>query len=61
MTDRYALFGLPLGRTKSPLIHTEFARQMGQDLTYEAIEAPAVQCHWHGADSSGAGEWLSLQ
>jgi shikimate dehydrogenase len=41
MTDRYALFGLPLGHTKSPLIHGEFARQTGQDLTYEAIEAPA--------------------
>jgi shikimate dehydrogenase len=41
VTDRYALFGLPLGHTKSPLIHGEFARQTGQDLTYEAIEAPA--------------------
>jgi shikimate dehydrogenase len=41
MIDRYALIGMPLGHTKSPLIHGEFARQTGQDLTYEAIEAPA--------------------
>lgn len=40
MTDRYAVFGHPLGHTKSPFIHTEFARQFGEDLTYEAIEAP---------------------
>ena len=41
MTDRYALFGLPLGHTKSPLIHAAFARETGQDSSYEAIETPA--------------------
>jgi shikimate dehydrogenase len=40
MTDRYALFGHPLGHSKSPLIYAEFARAAGQDLAYEAIEAP---------------------
>ena len=40
MTDRYALIGHPLGHTKSPLIHAEFARVTAQALTYEAIDAP---------------------
>ncbi|HEX8010385.1 MAG TPA: hypothetical protein VF814_05560 [Casimicrobiaceae bacterium] len=41
MTDRYALFGNPLGHTKSPRIHNTFAAQTGQELTYEALAAPA--------------------
>ena len=40
MPDRYALFGHPLAHTKSPMIHGAFARDTGQDLSYEAIEAP---------------------
>lgn len=40
MSDRYALFGRPLGHSKSRLIHGTFAQQTAQDISYDLIEAP---------------------
>lgn len=40
MTDRYAVVGNPIAHSKSPAIHTLFARETCQDIEYSTLLAP---------------------
>jgi shikimate dehydrogenase len=38
--DKYGVVGNPIAHSRSPEIHERFARQTGQKISYERIEAP---------------------
>lgn len=59
--DRYGLVGHPVEHSRSPLIHTVFARQTRQHLTYELIDAepPAFETAVRGFGAAG-GKGLNV-
>lgn len=42
-SDRYALVGHPVGHSRSPLIHQLFARQTGEAVSYELVDASEAE------------------
>jgi shikimate dehydrogenase len=66
MPDQYAVIGNPVAHSKSPQIHVEFARQTGQDLTYERLLAPtdgfiATVQAFHARGGSGVNVTLPFK
>uniref|UniRef100_A0A486XXF0 Shikimate dehydrogenase (NADP(+)) n=1 Tax=Rheinheimera sp. BAL341 TaxID=1708203 RepID=A0A486XXF0_9GAMM len=53
--DRYAVFGNPINHSKSPVIHRQFAAELGEQLQYDAILAPldGFADSWHSFVADG--------
>lgn len=59
--SNYAVFGNPVNHSKSPQIHTLFARQSGIALNYQAIEVPTGKfSEYVGLFSSQGGKGLNI-
>lgn len=57
-SKRYGVIGNPIGQSRSPFIHEEFARQTGIELSYERILAPLdgfAECVRQFFDQGGSG------
>ncbi len=66
MAALYAVFGRPIAHSRSPRIHQLFARQLGLELDYRAIEAgpdelPQALEHFAAAGGRGANLTLPLK
>lgn len=63
MSDHYAVIGNPISHSKSPALHTAFARQCAQDIVYGAIFGPLdkfAECVTAFRASGGKGMNVTL-
>jgi shikimate dehydrogenase len=61
MTDLYAVMGNPINHSKSPDIHTQFAKQAGMELLYTAMLVPKDKFNGAVTDFfNGSGKGLNI-